>query len=466
MSPRQQDRTPAQLNIPNDWPGVAWACYEIQWPDSPLWTSILQGLLSGLARGRLWDAETGSIIDVQSVGREVFERNTYLAACDGSTPPTPPTPPLFPGGLGIDFDEDEDMGCHCCIRIFNGVLQYMDCGAWVDVPIVNGTGDNPHETPVTPDPTYYACGKATAAADIVFSVASTIWDKRDSSPWDYVGDVEGELNLDLNNLAIMQGCTMAKGLAALAYTKGSIINADEEAWLTCQLNGKFADNADTATESDFNSARALMQSRTADPLLSDFWGYIFAALGWQKFADFALAGATTAGDCADCSEIITPGVPGNVYWSGGIFVDFAPSGAAAALSVNGDKSQATITLTGTETIAYTNFKFSLGLVSLSNLTSIDIKWEGDFATADWVTPAAPLFTDPQPGQIINLGTTPTLIAGGVGYTYATYRYSFSAGLPLGMGWNDESHQYRMNPRDLAAPWTRELVGTIVGYVEA
>lgn len=66
----------SQMPIPDDWDGQSWCNYVVCWPDSTLWRGILAGFLTQAARGRFWDASTGSILDVQAVGREIIEQNT------------------------------------------------------------------------------------------------------------------------------------------------------------------------------------------------------------------------------------------------------------------------------------------------------------------------------------------------------------------------------------------------------
>lgn len=70
----------AIMPIPDDWMGE-WECYVIEWPKSQQWESILLGFITTPLRGRYWDGRTGSIKDVQSIGREIEERNLDFMAC-------------------------------------------------------------------------------------------------------------------------------------------------------------------------------------------------------------------------------------------------------------------------------------------------------------------------------------------------------------------------------------------------
>lgn len=69
-----------QVPIPDDWLGE-WCNWSICWPDSVQWQGILAGVLTLPARGRFWDASTGTITTVQDVGREIRDKNLPLEGC-------------------------------------------------------------------------------------------------------------------------------------------------------------------------------------------------------------------------------------------------------------------------------------------------------------------------------------------------------------------------------------------------
>lgn len=70
-----------QIPIPDDWAGADWTCQIIEWPDSEQWLALLRGFMSTAARGRFWDARTGTITDAQAIGLEIERRNP-VASCD------------------------------------------------------------------------------------------------------------------------------------------------------------------------------------------------------------------------------------------------------------------------------------------------------------------------------------------------------------------------------------------------
>lgn len=71
----------AVMPIPDDWDGDDWGCYVIEWPNSQKWLGILYGFVTTPLRGRFWDERTGTITDVQEIGREIEERNLDFMSC-------------------------------------------------------------------------------------------------------------------------------------------------------------------------------------------------------------------------------------------------------------------------------------------------------------------------------------------------------------------------------------------------
>lgn len=70
-----------KIPIPDDWDGETWGCFLIEWPVSIEWVGLLQGFITTPIRGRFWDERTGSILDVQRIGREIEERNEITMSC-------------------------------------------------------------------------------------------------------------------------------------------------------------------------------------------------------------------------------------------------------------------------------------------------------------------------------------------------------------------------------------------------
>ncbi len=62
--------------IPDDWDGVTYKSYCVQWPDSVKWGSLLRGALSGFSFPFVWDGDTGNPDDAAQTGVEIITKNT------------------------------------------------------------------------------------------------------------------------------------------------------------------------------------------------------------------------------------------------------------------------------------------------------------------------------------------------------------------------------------------------------
>lgn len=70
-----------KANIPDDWDNESWASKCIQWPDSPLWLSVLSGLIASPSNGRNWTRESGIIKDAIAIGNEIWSRYQAAEGC-------------------------------------------------------------------------------------------------------------------------------------------------------------------------------------------------------------------------------------------------------------------------------------------------------------------------------------------------------------------------------------------------
>jgi len=156
-----------RVPIPDDWNGEDWACFQINWPDSDKWIGFLIGLLTYATRGRVWDENTGSILDTQRIGWAISDANLPLTDCTGETVliRTETIERFTP--IGVESESDS-MGWLCGVnpnafKIENGALWVKDfCGEWVQIGELLGPGSVPVTTIPNDDPTipYSACGKA------------------------------------------------------------------------------------------------------------------------------------------------------------------------------------------------------------------------------------------------------------------------------------------------------------------
>lgn len=95
-----------QWNIPQDWDGVSWACWQLYWPASDQWQNLLRAILYTLTRGRTWRADSGSIRDAQGTGWAIFDANVPLNPCAGA----PQTAFAAQYGGGAIIESEDDMG--------------------------------------------------------------------------------------------------------------------------------------------------------------------------------------------------------------------------------------------------------------------------------------------------------------------------------------------------------------------
>lgn len=105
-----------RANIPDDWNGEDWTSKCIQWPDSPLWISILYGLINMVSRGRNWTNDSGTIKDAIEVGNEIWARFQASEGCDSF----------------MDVRQNPDNPCELDKDQGSGWVQFADltlCGA-------------------------------------------------------------------------------------------------------------------------------------------------------------------------------------------------------------------------------------------------------------------------------------------------------------------------------------------------
>ena len=184
-----------ELPIPQDWDGETWDCFEVQWPHSDQWLGFFQGIMTLFARGRLYDARTGSIIAAQLIGREIARRNVSPVPCrDSELPPGGETTEDFTGRVCSavatwDFGEF-DMPCLDMtdyIRLNNGILEVKnECCEWVALgSIAAAAEDDPgsenplYDPDADPPQAFDGCGKASGVLTYLFAIANQVWDHAD-----------------------------------------------------------------------------------------------------------------------------------------------------------------------------------------------------------------------------------------------------------------------------------------------
>lgn len=331
-----------QAPIPDDWLNDAWVCYAIQWPDSTKWLSILNGLLSNPRQGRFWNRQTGLITDAQIVGAEIWYRNNPLVACaDSGECPSVVYVPCATcgtggGGSGSDDLESDDMPCldiSNLIKIENGHLWVKDsCCVWVDLgAITEATSveplpDDPLVPPGEDVPTYYACGKADAAVEMVWAVGSKMWDTGTlENPWEWPNKLRANFpELHGGVSAWVDGC-MLSFLFNGDLAKSDVLYDSLKELLKCRLAARMDDDDQGLTDDDFKYLFELIQDQwnwsggLDDIQKLRWWIALGAVIGPGDLREISRLGATTDADCTCPDEVLGirdyfPDPPAGLAW--------------------------------------------------------------------------------------------------------------------------------------------------------
>ena len=297
--------------IPDDWDGVTWECYQIQFPSSLRWDAILNGWLSSLFKGRVWDETSGTITDVQTIMREMWDRNKALAPCDLNCA-TCVTQICGTGGGSGDSDESEEYDMPCLnlaekIKLEDGHLWVYDdcCCSWTDMGSVKAAAVEalpPDPLNPTGDPgvTYYACGKASSAVDLIVSMANNVWDEVDNMPWSWVSHVESGVGINGENTYILNAVMQAILMTGVGYDRSEVITVNDAQWMKTMLSTELLADADPVTRDQWDDFRGAVRSHWGiDVYMRNFWDYVILATGFSNFANASALGATD--DTADCS---------------------------------------------------------------------------------------------------------------------------------------------------------------------
>lgn len=255
-----------KIPIPDDWNEEDWHCIEVLWPDSPSWTALLIGFLSQAARGRFWDERTGSVKEVQEIGRNIFDANFPFIACCGED--NGARNDVEPDGALIDgIGECYSMDCSIpfgTLRWNDGVLQYRYCGEWHDVP---GSAAPPDwgdpgegETPEAPDPPFEvatACSKALKWTGIVFDIIDIFSEAAQgpSAPWDAISDVKNAYpGISFGDLQLLD-CYLSFIHCQLQDVDETIEDPGVQKTMLCRVVDVISAGNAGMTEAEYDAAR-------------------------------------------------------------------------------------------------------------------------------------------------------------------------------------------------------------------
>lgn len=383
-----------KVPIPNDWDGESWQCIRVQFPDSIMWTAILTGLLSYLTRGRFWDEKTGSIIDTQAIGWEIFDRAWPPRSCDSGTPQTPDSDVdnVYDAynACAAFWDEWEDIKVGIIDLEWRGNTLYMrklPCCDWfpvlqsgTQVTTVPGTQTPLEITQPAEDPLIDPrCRQAAAITAAIRDVVEEVYSRRHALDCVFkTASVLSGYTLDKSALFELQLLFVADDIDWTGTIDTDITDADYQR-LQCQINAHL-------TGSDYGISQleyASLQSVIAfDALLNDSlpigaaFNTALVALGSGTVDDVAKAASNWSGDEPDCScpestQIFLPGLDTSVLdWL--YIYDFTqqpyitpePAGIdwIAGVGWTGDTSRPSIgldTLAGGATLTYMYFKYAV-----------------------------------------------------------------------------------------------------------
>lgn len=301
-----------QLPIPQDWDNETWRCVQIEWPDSDLWVGFLHGVLSQFMRGRLWDEKTGTIVDAQSVGREIWYRNTPLVSCGGEKPTNGSGESST--GINVGFYsfcellekvECQMSMCGPCppIRFSNGVLQYFFCGEWIDIGVVSEqVVQQPYPGGYTEEPPgeYDACGKADAMVEAIYTIAQAAWDNKDGPTYFLnIGAVDSALpGFNLNNQNILQVLSGARALDDI-YTEGELLSESQAQRWKCAIAPLLGTDTPGITAGELDAFRSALYQVWTDVNVVAWYNNIIQAFGYGDMNTIAASGAENTG--ADCT---------------------------------------------------------------------------------------------------------------------------------------------------------------------
>jgi len=425
-----------------------------------LWFAILNGLLAGLAAGRSWNEQGGSILDVQEIGRAIWDRSVPFLGCDSEPIPLP-TAGGHPGGSGGGYwleSEDEGMPCIDLSHMIDisrgdGHLWVLNgCCEWVDMGVFGGATEelitDPPGEQTDPETPFSACGKAKAILDAIYTVAQAMWGATNSDPWDMVNDVKSaSFPMSIKAKYALEGIFMASNLKALGYEEESVFDELTRQAILCRLARTLAADTGALSQDNINSINdAFNQNMEFETALFNAAGN---ALGLSQLSNISMVGQLNqTADCG-CPELVPPTMPptdGGPYFSG-LVLKTAGDGAIAATALSSNMRKIDlrwmVDAPGEQTTALQALVY---INSPVNLTSLTVRMTGDYPVADWHSLPFVRYTDPHnPNLDGPANETKTLVSADA--TGATWLIEWvTPAKPSAIG-GDSTHEYRSLPAD-------------------
>lgn len=309
-------------------------CFQIQWPDTAFWRSVLIGLLFELTRGRNWDERTGRVKDAQAAGYKLFELNYPLAACpeclgggdEGNIPPDA----CQHGNSGGGGWGAYHMWAVTDVTIEAGklVLHYGPCCTKVVEGSLTATGtpsdlDNGLEgrvDPVTGEPLApRGCAKASAVIGLLWDLAQVI-SGDGVGPHNVVQTVRAAYPSISFNVTYLVGAYLdwvkttlldaadplelvfPGGATERIWSRDALLDERRrQAWV-CRAAPLYADDLTRPSE-DIISKTIQLSTAVYPYGAGTFWWGLARAVGYGDLRDVAVAGALDLSAVCDCPEL-------------------------------------------------------------------------------------------------------------------------------------------------------------------
>lgn len=333
-----------KIPIPDDWNGSDWFCAEVRWPDSPLWTAILTGFLAAASHGYFWDERTGTITEVQKIGREIFNANFPYVPCSDCEPDD--SQPI--GEVSRIIGECIMTECsvpYGALKWIDGVLYFRYCGEWYQVP-----GEPAKDTPIGEDYEapeidgggYSACGKAEAVMDMVLGVVTSIFDEVGNFSWQWWGHIKGDNpGVGMDAKWIITACYGAVNQVAADNAAGPAYEPDAfdaSTWqsVKCRLALDFSDTMPEPLGG--NEIRTKLQNYFAsewgvDLLTNAVFVDALRAINRESFEDAVKLGASYGEADCSCPQDNTA-LASRVYFTGAYDPGNASGAAIESVSID------------------------------------------------------------------------------------------------------------------------------------
>lgn len=295
-----------QIPIPDDWSlGDDWECIQLQFPKSTDWLIILQGLITMLARGRLWDRETGSILGVQEIAREIENRNLPLITCDGV-----PVENIINQMGGLVLLEDDNMGqvvTEVWIDTETGelVVEYGPCcvhrfdigSAISDQP---PTPDDDDTEPQDPPPADISCRKAYWMGSQLAAVMESAWNLFPDTIWEWseaFRDAHRRLNMSTWSVYKIYQEVSAIWTAGVVFQ--SVWSPLDTEVLICLWEPQLSNVDYSLTRTEYDAMKSA-KGNLSNPFMQAVLNTVFDALNFSNFQLLAAESRDIEDAVCDC----------------------------------------------------------------------------------------------------------------------------------------------------------------------